>query len=253
MEFKYKDVKKIDIKKWLLSGNTKIYFFILVLVLAAIIFVLKTVGDMDNSTGDNTGNNISNNNQNTESTEYFTAATEQEESTVEPDPDYYESSQKYKIKINKSNNFLTVYKLDDAKQYSIVEKQFKCSVNPNTELGKTAITFKYTWVQFGYGKHGQYVSKLKNGSYIHSVPYYTKNMYHLNKSAYNLLGQASDVAYIYLQVADVKWIFENCGVNTVVDIYEDESEISPFAGEQVEPITTNYDPSDTIAVERLKQ
>lgn len=244
MEFKYKDVKKFDIKKWLLSGNTKIYIFILVLVLAAIIFVLKTVGDMDNA---------GNNNQSTEPTEHFTESAKQEESTVEPDPDYYESSQQYKIRINKSSNFLTVYKLDDAKQYSIMEKQFKCSVNPDTEIGKTSITFKYTWVQFGYGNHGQYVSKLKNGSYIHSVPYYTKNIYHLNKSAYNMLGQASDAAYIYLQVADAKWIFENCGVNTVVDIYEDETEISPFAGELVEPITTNYDPSDTIAVEGLNQ
>ncbi len=244
MEFKYKNVKKFDIKKWLLSGNTKIYIFILVLVLAAIIFVLKTVGDMDNT---------NNSNQSTESTENLTSATEPEESTAKPDPDYYESLQEYKIRINKSINLLTVYKLDDAKQYSVAEKQFKCSVNPNTEVGKTSITFKYTWVQFGYGNHGQYVSKLKNGSYIHSVPYYTKNIYHLNKSAYNKLGQASDTAYIYLQVADAKWIFENCGVNTVIDIYEDESEISPFAGELAEPITTNYDPSDTIAVDGLKQ
>lgn len=246
MEFKYKNVKKFDIKKWLLSSNTKIYIFILVLVLAAVIFVLKTVKDMDSS-----DNNI----QNAESTENITVATETEETTAapDPDPDYSESLQEYKIRINKSINLLTVYKLDDAKQYSVMEKQFKCSVNPNTEIGKTSITFKYTWVQFGYGNHGQYVSKLKNGSYIHSVPYYTKNMYHLNKSAYNKLGQPSDTAFIYLQVADVKWIFENCGVNTIVDIYEDETEISPFAGETVEPITTNYDPSDNIAVEGLKQ
>lgn len=246
MELKYKNVKKIDIKKWLLSGNTKIYIFILVLVLAAVIFVLKTVSDMDNTGKED-------NNQGTKPQEAVTAATEQEVSTAEPDPDYYESSQEYKIRINKSINLVTVYKLDSYKQYSIVEKQFKCSVNPNTEVGKTSITFKYTWVQFGYGKHGQYVSKLKNGSYIHSVPYYTKNIYHLNKSAYNKLGQASDAAYIYLQVADVKWIFENCGVNTIVDIYEDASETNPFEGEIAEPITTNYDPSDTIAVEGLKQ
>ena len=245
MEFKYKDVKKIDIKKWLLSGNTKIYIFILVIVLAAIVFVLKTVSDIDDN-----GKNL---NPDSAAGENITSASVTEPATPEPDLDYYESFQEYKIRINKSINLVTVYKLDSSKQYSITEKQFKCSVNPNTEIGKTLITFKYTWVQFGYGNHGQYVSKLKNGSCIHSVPYYTKNIYHLNKNAYNLLGQASDAAYIYLQVADAKWIFENCGVNTIVDIYEDSSETNPFAGEITEPITTNYDPSDTNAIDGLKQ
>ncbi len=249
MEFKYKNVKKIDIKKWLLSGNTILYVFILVLVLAAIIFVLKTVNDMDNNVVGVNNNTESGSASETESS----LAPEPETPTFNPEPDYLASLQEYKIRINKNLNFATVYKADSSKKYSIVEKQFKCSVNPNTQVGKTAINFKYTWVRFGYGNHGQYASKLKNGSYIHSVPYYTKNIYHLNKSAYNKLGQASDTAYIYLQVSDAKWIFENCGVNTVVDIYENSSENNPFQGDVTEPITTNYDPSDVIAVEKLKQ
>jgi len=247
MEFKYKNVKKTILKKWLLSGNTKVYIFILVLVLAAIIFVLKTVSDMDNNVVD------VNNNTTSESEKESSLVPESETPILDPEPDYLASLQEYKIRINKSQNFATIYKADTLKQYSIVEKQFKCSVKPNTEVGKTSINFKYTWVQFGYGNHGQYASKLKNGSYIHSVPYYTKNIFHLNKSAYNKLGQPSDTAYIYLQVSDAKWIFENCGVNTVVDIYEDSSEINPFHGDVTEPITTNYDPSDVIAVEKLQQ
>ena len=49
MDLKYQKIKKLDLKKWLLGGNSKIYFIILVVFLAAVIFVLSSIKDMGKS------------------------------------------------------------------------------------------------------------------------------------------------------------------------------------------------------------
>lgn len=267
MKLEYEHVKKLDLKKWLLGGNTKIYVLILIIAVAAVVFVLKTTLSPDFSPNPNAAvsekesvsfpndhedTSVLSSSPNGETDNTVSTTTPSEEyDESKADPDYLQSRQNYKIKINKSLNLATVYQLDETKQYSLVEKQFRCCVNPNTKIEKTSISYKYTWVRFAYSNHAQYNSKLANGSYLHSVIYYTQNIYHINKSSYNKLGQASDAGYIYFAVADARWIFENCGINTVVEVYEDPDEDNPFAFEEVKPLTTNYDPSDIEAVKGL--
>ena len=56
MEFKYQKIKKLDIKKWLQGGNSKIYLIILVVFLAAVIFALTSIKELSKNSQSN--NNI---------------------------------------------------------------------------------------------------------------------------------------------------------------------------------------------------
>ncbi len=234
MDFKYKNVKKLDFKRWLLGGNSMIYAIILLVTIAAIIVVLGT-----------TGNNEGDSQQ--ESTNAVAAETQSDElSSTEEITQYIYPHEQYKITVNKASNFITVYSMDTKRNYTVY-KQFRCSVNPSVTTQSTTVAHKYPWVVFGRNLCGRYVTKLSSGTYIHSTPYYNQNVYMVNKGAYNNLGNSATLGYIYLSVADSKWIFENCGTNTVVEVYDNSSESSPFAGVKLEPATMPYDPTDTEA------
>ena len=238
MNYKYKNVKKLDFKKWLLGGNSKIYAFILLVTIAAIIVVLGTAG-----TGSGTDSDV-----NEESTADVTSETVGGETYA----DSTESQQilpheRYKIRINKASNFVTVYTMDSQGHYTVVDRQFRCSVNTNIATQTSSIAYKYTWVVFGRNTCARFISKLSSGISLHSTLYYNENVYMANKTSYNNLGKSTDVGYICLSVADIKWIYENCSIDTVVEVYEDAGEISPFASIKYEQATTKYEPTDIEA------
>lgn len=236
MDLKYKNVKRRDVKGWLLGGNAFIYGFILLVTLAAIIVVLMATGSIKDDHSD----------ESTASVEEVSSQPAETSDNKNNQGQYIEPSKQYKIRVNKASNFITVYSMNNDGNYDL-HKQFRCSVNPSVKVQSTTIAFKYPWVVFGANTCGRFVSKLASGTYIHSVIYYNQNVYLLNKSTYNNLGNSAKTGYIYLNVADTKWIYENCGSETVVEIYEDASEKSPFAGVKLEPATTKYDPTDIEA------
>lgn len=233
MSFEYKKIKKLDIKKWLSGSNSKIYAIILIVFLTAVIFMLSTFLSSDK------------NEENNSNTNETSASTPDKEITTKAN-DSLLKDQSYMIKINKTNNFGTIYSLDSSNNYSIVEKVFLCSVNPNVKTGKTKISDKSIWRSFSDNNHVQYVSKLDNGAFLHSVPYKTQDIYNINVEAYNKLGTPSDLGYISIQSADARWIYENCGINVTVEIYEDSSEALPSDLDEFETISNNfgYDPTD---------
>lgn len=235
MDVKYKNVKRLGWKKWLLGGNSKIYGIILLVTLAAIILVLSVTKGMGEINSDE------------ETTEVAKETSLQESATASNAVEIIPPHEQYKIMVNKAKNFITIYTMDEEKNYTVVHKQFRCSVNPSVSVQTTSISYKYTWVVFGRNLCGRYASKLSNGTYIHSTPYYNQDVYMVNKKAYNNLGNSAELGYIYLSVVDSKWIFENCGMDTVVEVYEDANETSPFAGVKLEPATMPYDPTDTEA------
>ncbi len=239
MDLKYKNVKKLDLKKWLLGGNSKIYAFILLVTIAAIVVVLMSVGSSGFSGmgGAQTSSQAESDNETNKDNQI-----QQESSTR-----YIQHHEMYKVRINKASNFVTVYTMDTSGNYTVVYKQFRCSVSPKIETQITKISYKYSWVRFGDNLYGRFVEKLSSGTYVHSTPYYYQDVYMANKSAYNNLGQSAKLGYIYLSVADSMWIYENCGVDTVVEIYEDANEISPFSGIKYEQATTKYEPTDIEA------
>ncbi len=93
MEFKYQKIKKLDIKKWLQGGNSKIYLIILVVFLAAVIFALTSIKELSKNSQSNNNITQSDESDNNKETSAFV-----------------ENNLGYKLRVNKSQNFITVYK-----------------------------------------------------------------------------------------------------------------------------------------------
>ena len=100
------------------------------------------------------------------------------------------------------------------------------------------------------GSYGQYAVGFRDGGYLfHSVCYTQKDRATMMADEYNMLGDFASAGCVRLQVADAKWIFENCEVGTGVTVYD-----SPEAGalgkpaKAVEAITeendNGWDPTD---------
>lgn len=232
MEFKYKKIKKLDIKKWLQGGNSKIYLIILVVFLAAVIFALTSIKELSKNSQSNNNITQSDESDNNKETSAFV-----------------ENNLGYKLRVNKSQNFITVYKKDSSGEFKPLSV-FACSVNSNVNTGDTVISNKQTWSMLASNTYGHYTCILGNGAYIHSVPYWSQNVKQLNVDAYNRLGITANTGSIYLQAKDAKWIYENCGVNIPVEIYEDANEKALLDYKIPDKLAAgaNYDPSDTEAL-----
>lgn len=226
----YYRLKRNNIIKWLFGWHSKIYIPILIVLCFFIYFAFKFI-DVSNQQSENS--DISS----------TAAATE---SVTESSTTFVAPNNSYLIKINKSRNFITIYKLDDKKEFTVVHKTFRCSVNPNVPVGKMQIQEKSIWRMLAEGQYGQYASKIGSTYYIHSVLYSSEKNSTLISDAFNNLGNPAKMGSIYLAVADAKWIYENCGVNTAVDIYENASEEPAIALAEKTTLSysTGFDPSD---------
>ena len=68
--------------------------------------------------------------------------------------------------------------------------------------------------------YGQYCTRITGGILFHSVFYRAQDPGQLAYNAYNQLGNAASHGCVRLNVADAKWIYDNCPVGTKVTIYD---------------------------------
>ncbi len=131
----------------------------------------------------------------------------------------------YLIKVNRTQNLVTVYKKDSAGEYTKPYRAMVCSVGTsgNTPRGTFATTDRYTWRLLEGNVYGQYATRITGHILFHSVPYYTKNKGDLESAEYNKLGSAASLGCIRLSVKDAKWIYDNCPKNTAVVIYDSDA------------------------------
>ena len=235
----YYKAKRNDIKKWLFNSHSKIYIPILVLLGILIFFIFRNINQPNNQ-------EVFNNE------ETSTALETETEVTSSTGLDINNSI--YSIKINKSKNFITIYKLDNNAN-AIAFKTFRCSVNVNVPIGSYKISEKFVWRKLETNQYAQYTSRIGATFYIHSVPYSSEKDSSLITDAYNKLGNAASIGSIYLAVADSKWIYENCKNDTVVEVYENPSEepAIAIAEKATIPFGTGYDPSDTETTNKIVQ
>ena len=128
----------------------------------------------------------------------------------------------YYIKINRRQNCVTVYKLDEKGKYTIPVKAMACSVGVNnaTPTGTFSISNQYRWHTLMGNVYGQYCSRIVGGVLFHSVYYSAADPSTLAYNSYNRLGSAASHGCVRLNVADAKWIYDNCSSGTKVRIYD---------------------------------
>lgn len=133
-----------------------------------------------------------------------------------------QSGQDYLIKVNRTQNIVTVYTADDKGQFTKPYKAMVCSVglNDETPTGTFKTTDKYTWRLLSGNVYGQYATRITGHILFHSVPYYTQDKGDLESEEYNKLGQAASLGCVRLSVEDAKWIYDNCKQGTTVTIYD---------------------------------
>lgn len=231
----YKRTKKFDIKRWFKGTNSIIYLVILVVMVLGLAFVLKTVIGMHNS----------NKNADEVTQEETTDVSEQETDTQ---TQTVARNQSYYIRISIAKHTLVVYQLDNNKEFSIPVKAFKVALGPKVALAKTAISEKSLWRKITDIYYVRYSSRLDNAEYLSSATYYSQSNYNLNPGSYNAIGNNVTEGSILMTCANAKWIYENCGAKTTVEIVEDFDISTDINVEEINRIADNAyrDPTDDL-------
>ena len=231
----YKRTKKFDIKRWFKGTNSIIYLVILVVMVLGLAFVLKTVIGMHNS----------NKNADEVTQEETTDVSEQETDTQ---IQTVARNQSYYIRISIAKHTLVVYQLDNNKEFSIPVKAFKVALGPKVAPAKTAISEKSLWRKITDIYYVRYSSRLDNAEYLSSATYYSQSNYNLNPRSYNAIGNNVTEGSILMTCANAKWIYENCGAKTTVEIVEDFDISTDINVEEINRIADNAyrDPTDDL-------
>lgn len=185
----------------------------------------------------------------------------------EPEPEPEQPKEvKYRIMVNRAANCVTIYTKDEMGNYTVPYKSMICSVgtyywNSATQSvkGRTPLgTYtmpgeKYRWRKLfgpqGMDVYGYYTTRIVGHILFHSVPYTQTSNNTLWEGQYNMLGSPASKGCIRLSVEDAKWIYDNCGKGTQVEIYDDASNPGPLGRPEAVVIGENspyagWDPTD---------
>lgn len=156
----------------------------------------------------------------------------------------------YLIAINRAADCVTVYSKDADGNYLVPFKSMICSTGEDTPLGEYRTIEQYRWRYLFGDVYGQYAVRIVEHILFHSVPYLSQDPADLEYEEFNKLGTPASMGCIRLQVADVKWIYDNCPLGTPVVLYDDAENPGPLGKPSFTPVdvtdekTRGWDPTD---------
>jgi len=156
-----------------------------------------------------------------------------------------EAASPYKIRINKQQNCVTIYKVNDKGNYEPY-KAMVCSVGWGTPIGKFSLKEKIRWHELDGPVYGQYCTRITGHILFHSVWYaVNENPATLSCTQFNKLGQVASHGCVRLCVADSKWIYNNVPFGTPVEIYNSKNPGPLGKPEMIKvPGKWGWDPTD---------
>ncbi len=138
----------------------------------------------------------------------------------------------YAIRINRAQNTVTIYTMDEQGQYTVPYKAMICSTaRPGyvTPLGTYRLSsYRTRWQLMLDGTYGQYATSFSGNYLFHSICYSDDAHDAMVRESYNKLGEAASMGCVRLETIDAKWIYENCPGGTSVTVYEDASSPGPL-------------------------
>lgn len=157
----------------------------------------------------------------------------------------------YYIKVNYGAQVVTIYGKDSNGDYTVPVKAMVCSTGTATpKSGVYSIPGRWTWGTLFGNVYGQYCIKITGNILFHSVPYFRKgDPASLEYWEYDKLGTAASAGCVRLKVADVIWLYNNCGNGTKVEFYS-SSDPGPLGKPSSKKISSypdylrNWDPTD---------
>ncbi len=162
-----------------------------------------------------------------------------------PEPETEADPYPYYIKVNKKQNCVTIYQKDAVGEYTVPIKAMICSTGNATPLGVFDSKGKYVMKGLIHGVFGQYSTWITGNILFHSVPSARATKDSVSVRNYNQLGTTASAGCIRLTVADAKWIYDNCEIGTLIEIYEGE-EVGPLGKPEAIklPDGSRWDPTD---------
>ncbi len=156
-----------------------------------------------------------------------------------------EAASTFKIRINKQQNCVTIYKLDDKGKYKPY-KAMVCSVGNATPIGTFSLKEKIRWHTLDGPVYGQYCTRITGHILFHSVWYYVNgNPATLSNAQYNRLGTVASHGCVRLCVRDARWIYTYCPSGTPVEIYNSKDPGPLGKPDAIKlPEGTGWDPTD---------
>ncbi len=154
------------------------------------------------------------------------------------------ASKQYRIRINKQQNVVTVYKHVRGKKYR-PHRAFVCSAGTATPTGTFRLREKIRWHELMGPTYGQYCSRITGSILFHSVWYYKPDKRTQSYIQYNRLGTTASHGCVRLTVWDAKWIYENCPTGTKVVIYN-SADPGPLGKPRAVKVSgySGWDPTD---------
>ncbi|MCI2047836.1 MAG: L,D-transpeptidase family protein [Faecalibacterium sp.] len=146
----------------------------------------------------------------------------------------------YLLAVNRVGNCVTVFTKDDAGNYTVPYKAMISSSGDATPVGSYHTIENYRWRLLEGNVYGQYATRITGHILFHSVPYFTQSVSDLEYDEFNKLGTAASLGCIRLQVADAKWIYDNCPIGTPTVLYDDAACPGPLG----QPDFVHIDPAD---------
>ena len=164
----------------------------------------------------------------------------------------FKAEHPFYIKVNKKENFAIVYGIDKKGKYSVPYKAFVCSTgreNDFTPNGTFTVSEKYRWRLMIDNTYAQYAVRIQGQIMLHSVPYTSPESDALEYWEYNKLGNVASLGCVRFQVADIKWIYDNCPEGTKVKIYSKSNEEPVLPLPEMQKLNesdprSSWDPSD---------
>ena len=164
----------------------------------------------------------------------------------------FKAEHPFYIKVNKKENFAIVYGIDKKGKYSVPYKAFVCSTGREDDFtpnGTFTVSEKYRWRLMVDNTYAQYAVRIQGQIMLHSVPYTSPESDALEYWEYNKLGNVASLGCVRFQVADIKWIYDNCPEGTKVKIYSKANEKSVLPLPEMQKLNesdprSSWDPSD---------
>lgn len=165
----------------------------------------------------------------------------------------FKNKMPYYIKVNKKQNVVNIYQIDENGEYTIPVMAMACSTGratPKAGSKYKITTYKTQWNKLKGNVYGQYATQIVGNILFHSVPYTRKSKDSLEYWEYDKLGEDASLGCIRLSVANAKWIYDNAWTGTWVEFYEDDDP-GPFGKPETQTISDNelcrnWDPTDYV-------
>lgn len=132
----------------------------------------------------------------------------------------------YAIKVDRTNQVITIFSASEPGVYNVIEKQFICSTGTSKDPTPAGVytlpdTDRKAWRYFKtYDTYVRYAVHIEGNYFFHSLLYSEPDLSTRSKTSYRNLGKPASHGCIRMMDEDVKWMAENCMAGTKVFVMD---------------------------------